>query len=471
MRDLFMAAVPNAAASLWIGALVAFLLFGDYARIRSRQNIALAGVLSLAPALLHIIVLSRTPRYGPWIETVIYLLTAGATIWAFQLSRGKALPGWRVNLRLNSLRALLVFIVAMDLVIVIGRPPDDAGRYTNLGARRWVETGTIPYADEKLKGPDAPAYGAAATYGPLLYISHMPIQWALRVPSNPPELAPKDSTYRRPGLLATKITCAIYFLLALGALFVIVRRLAGEEFALAATALFAGSPYVLGLGGTEYFIGGLGYISHVAPTAAVLLALATLDRPAVSGILLACAAGLLFWPAFLFPLWFAWRAWRREGTLPFTIGFALTGLVIAAIVVYFTHDTVLGSVRLFLESTLEHQEGFGPLQYGNSANSFWTTHPGLAAVLQRPVFGTTSLFKPTFLGFMALCLAAAWWARGRTVPQFAALTAMLGSGIQLWKTHATGSYVEWYLPFLIIALVGQVATARPPDGQPAPTMS
>jgi hypothetical protein len=49
--------------------------------------------------------------------------------------------------------------------------------------------------------------------------------------------------------------------------------------------------------------------------------------------------------------------------------------------------------------------------------------------------------------------------------------AGLGSGIQLWKTHATGSYVEWYLPFLIIALVGQVATARPPDGQTAPTMS
>src|SRR4030095_3878947 len=229
MLDLFHAAVPNAAASLWIGALVAFLLFGDFTRIVSRQNIALAGVLSLAPALLHIIVLSRTARYGPWIETVIYLLTAGAAIWAFQLSRGRALPGWRVNLRLNSLRALLAFIVAMDLVIVIGRAPDDAGRYTNLGARRWVETGTIPYADEKLKGPDAPAYGAAATYGPLLYISHMPIQWALRVPSNPPELAPKDSTYRRPALLATKITCLIYFLLALGALFVIVRRLAGEE--------------------------------------------------------------------------------------------------------------------------------------------------------------------------------------------------------------------------------------------------
>ena len=235
--------------------------------------------------------------------------------------------------------------------------------------------------------------------------------------------------------------------------------------------MFAGSPYVLGLGGTQFFVGGLGYISHVAPTAAVLLALATIDRPLISGILLACAAGLLFWPAFLFPLWFAWRAWRRDGTLQFTIGYAITGLVIVAIVVYFTHDTVLGSVRLFIESTLEHQEGFGKLQYGNSANSFWTTHPSLAAVLQRPVFGSTSLFKPTFIAFGMLCLAAAYWARGRSIAQLAALTAMLGSAFQLWKTHATGSYVEWYLPFLIIALVGQVAMARPPDGQPAPTMS
>jgi hypothetical protein len=471
MRDFFLAAVPNAAASLWIGALVAFLLFGDNTSLRSRQNIALAAVLSLAPALLNVMDLSQSTRYGPWILTLIFLLTAGAAVWGFQLSRGNAVPGWRVNLRLNSLRALLAFIVAMDLVIVLGRPPDDAGIYTNLGARRWVETGTIPYADPKLKGPDAPAYGAAATYGPLLYISHMPVQWALRVHNNPPELAPKDSTYRRPTNFATKITCLIYFLLGLGALFVIVRRLAGEEVALAATALFAGSPYVLGLGGTPFFIGGLGYISHVAPTAAVLLAMATLDRPAVSGILLACAAGLLFWPAFLFPLWFAWRAWRREGTLAFTVGFALTGLVIGAIVVYFTHDTAIASVRLFLESTLEHQEGLGRLQYGNSTISFWNTHPGLAAVLHRPVFGTSSLFKPTFFGFAALCIAAAFWARGRSVPQFAALTAMLASGIQLWKTHATGSYVEWYLPFLIIALVGQTLPVPTPASSQQPATS
>ena len=34
------------------------------------------------------------------------------------------------------------------------------------------------------------------------------------------------------------------------------------------------------------------------------------------------------------------------------------------------------------------------------------------------------------------------------------ITAMLAAGIQLWQSHAAGTYVEWYYPFLLIALIG-----------------
>jgi hypothetical protein len=43
-------------------------------------------------------------------------------------------------------------------------------------------------------------------------------------------------------------------------------------------------------------------------------------------------------------------------------------------------------------------------------------------------------------------------ARGRTVPQLAFLTAALAIAVQLWKSHAGGTYVEWYYPFLLIGL-------------------
>ncbi len=461
LREVLEAFVPNPAASLWIGVLIAFVVLGDATALRSGRNLALAGVLLIAFALLHALEFGRPGRgTAAPLFTVIFLCTAGYAGWSFALSRGRGVPDWRPNLSRTGLKALLALVLALDVAVVLGRRPDDAGIYSNLGARRWAETGTIPYADAKLKGPDAPAFGAAATYGPLLYAAHLPFQLLLRVPANPPDATPKDLSYRWPDALATKLACLTFFAAGLAGLFLIVRRLAGDDLALAAVILYAGSPYVLGLGGEKFLIGGLAYISHIAPSAVVLLAFAALRRPALSGLLLACAAGVLFWPAFLFPLWFGWRAWRREGALPFAAGFALTGLAIAALVVYYTHAPAGDAIRLLLQSTLEHQEGVGLREYGASTMSFWGTHPALAAIFQHPLFGTTSLFKPMFLGFAALCLAAALWARGRTVPQLAALTAMLASAIQLWKTHATGSYVEWYLPFLLIALLGAAGSGR-----------
>jgi hypothetical protein len=451
------ALVPNPGAALWIGTLITFVVLGDASAWRGRTNVALAGLLLLAFPL------SRALKFGAagaWtagpLFTVIFLLVAGYAAWSYRLSRTADRPAWRPNLSRGGLRALLALVLVLDIVVGLGRAPDDAGIYSNLGARRWTESGTLPYGDQYLRGPDAPAYGAAATYGPLLYAAHVPFQFALRVQTNPPGIPVKGNPdYRWPTTLATKLACLAFFAAGLWALYVVVRRLAGEDLALVASILYAGSPYVLGLGGDEFVIGGLAYISHIAPSSVLLLAFAAIGNPWLSGALLAGAAGVLFWPAFLFPLWFGWRAWRREGVVAFTAGFAVTGAAILALVIWFTHAPPGESaLRMMLQSTLEHQEGVGAREYGASTFSFWGTHPPLAAFWQRPLFGGSSIFKPTFLLFGGLCLAAAWWARGRTVPQFAALTAMLASAIQMWKTHATGTYVEWWFPFLLIALLG-----------------
>ena len=95
-------------------------------------------------------------------------------VWAFMMSRGRNIIDWRPNVSVNALKSLFVLVLILDIAVVIGKPPDDAGIYTNLGAQRWVETGIMPYADPLLKGPDSPAHGAAATYGPLLYLAHIP---------------------------------------------------------------------------------------------------------------------------------------------------------------------------------------------------------------------------------------------------------------------------------------------------------
>ncbi len=44
--------------------------------------------------------------------------------------------------------------------------------------------------------------------------------------------------------------------------------------------------------------------------------------------------------------------------------------------------------------------------------------------------------------------------RGRSVTQLAFLTAAVAIAVQLWKSHAGGTYVEWYYPFFLIGLLG-----------------
>ncbi len=460
--------VPNPAGALWIGVLVTFVVLGDFTRLFSKKNAVLAAVLVQAVFLLNVIEWGNQAgsRFAPWGFTAIYATTAAYLVGGLALAwRGSSLA-WSPNLPDRALRVLVALVLLVNIVVVFGRRPDDAGYYTNLGARRWVETGVLPYGDVKLQGPDAPGFGAAATYGPLLYASHLPAQWVLRTKANPADADPMDKSYVRPKVLATQLTCFIFYIVSLFALFVIVRDLTNPAMGWAAVALYAGSPYVIGLGGDQFVVGGLAFISHIAPVSVMLLAFMARKRPVLSGALLAAAAGVLFFPLFVFPAWLGWRIWRREGAGRFALGFIGAGIAIAALVIAFTPAPEgSNAIRMFLASTLEHQEGVGARQYGASAFGFWGTHPGLAAFWQHPIWGDSSLLKPSFVVYALFCLATFFLARGRSLAQLAGLTAALTAGVQLWKTHAAGSYVEWYLPFLIVAVLctGTLNTPSPLD--------
>ncbi|HYN08765.1 MAG TPA: hypothetical protein VES67_15400 [Vicinamibacterales bacterium] len=467
MSEALRLLAPDPAGALWLGWLLAFILFGDFSRLTGPRNRALLGLLMLSPLLARIFGFNDAvgSRLAAWVFTAVYVMTGTIAVWAAVLALRPTVAVWRPNLDHAALRALVAALVVLNAVVVFGQPPDDAGYYTNLGAQRWMETGTLPYGDPLLKGPDAPAYGAAATYGPVLYAAHVPFQLLLGATRNRPDLNPKGPSYVRPPVMATQLACFTFYVVGLVALYAVVRRFADTSLALGAVALFASSPYVLGLGGSREVITGLPFISHIAPSAVMLAALALVSRPTIAGSLLAIAAGILFFPVFVFPLWLGWMIAHRAGAVRFTAGFLATGVAIAAFVVLFTHAPPgTRAVSLFLESTLEHQEGVGPKAYGASQFGFWGTHPNLAAFWQTPLFGGTSLFKPTFIVYAMLAIAAFFipLARPRSIVQLAALTAMLTAAVQLWKTHAAGSYVEWYYPFLIVALLLAGQDARSP---------
>ncbi len=72
-----------------------------------------------------------------------------------------------------------------------------------------------------------------------------------------------------------------------------------------------------------------GRIDHLVPGALLVLAVAMYRQPVLSGMMLGCSAGLVFYPFFLFPLWISFY-WLR-GRYRFLTGFlaAVVSMVVA----------------------------------------------------------------------------------------------------------------------------------------------
>jgi len=470
-QTLFAHLVPNQAGAVWLHVLIWFWLLGDHRRLLSRRNLVIAVLLLPAAAQYDLMLWEKNvgdPSTG-WLLGAAFAALFGVTaimaVWSVWLALGRG----RASLRGDAPRPAVMLVVAvaglLNVAAIFGRPPEDAGYYTSLGAQRWMETGTMPYGDPALRGSDAPAGGAAATYGPLLYAAHLPFHVIVGTDLQGADADPRTPDYARAPNLVTRLTCFSFYLAGMFGLFALARRLAGRDQAWVLIAAYASSSYLLGLGSDEYLSSGLVYISHVAPSAVTLLALLAVPRPWLAGALLAGAAGLLFYPAFLAPLFLGWYWGRGRGLAPFALGFAVAGALIAA-VVYQCTASIDGRdpVTLFFESTLEHQEGSG--QYGDSLFSFWGTQPGLKDVFQRPLVGDSSLFKLSFLLVAGFSLMGLRLARGRSVAELALLIAAVAAAVQLWKTHAGGTYVMWYLPFLLLGLLarGQASRGEPIAG-------
>src|SRR5437899_9887084 len=124
--------------------------------------------------------------------------------------------------------------------------------------------------------------------------------------------------------------CTIAFnLIGVAALFFIGRELRSAQIGWALVALHAGSAFVLGVGGDDYYIGGMTYISHIAPTAMTLVAFALLRTPAAAGVALAAAAGIGFYPAFMAPAWLGHYWDRPRSRWSFAAGFIGAAIAIA----------------------------------------------------------------------------------------------------------------------------------------------
>ena len=455
------AMVPNQAGVLWIALAVMLTVAFDYARPKSARNFELIALLAIGFLLFNIMrffALLGDPTYF-WLMDLVFtgivavsLSLLALAIW--RVRRPHTTP-WEPNLPARALMVLTVLLLTMNVITGLASPPDDAGFYTNLGAQRLRERGKFPYGDPLLTN------SAGAGYGPLLYLGHLPFQLMLDPKPNnttAPNRAELEqgAVYYLPPLLATKLTTVAFHLIGVASLVTIGLTLATPAVAWGMAALYCGSAYVMGVGGPRETIGGMTFISHIAPPAISMLAFAFLARPLAAGALLVAASATVFFPVLFFPAWLGYYWDRRSSAIRFVAGCAIAAVLLGVPVVMMSQalegHSVLGTV--IRESVGHHQ---GTDTYGLSTFGFWGQRGGIRDWFREPFVEGQFTTSPMFLITIGFSAALFFVARKTTPAQLALLTATVGIIAQWSKIHGTGVYVNWYYPFLLIGLLA----ARP----------
>jgi hypothetical protein len=454
-------ALPDQAGVLWI-ALLVFLVVGfDHARPWSARNIDLLIVQvigwSLIGSLDLLVTVSRRgdPTYYGLIRLIFTVVTGlSAVLMARMVWRSTRADSWTWTspIDVRTLAALAAFTAALALAYPFLRTTEDASYYTNLGGQRLRERGLLPYGDPMLT--NTPGAG----YAPLMYAAQAGMQLVLMQPANNPSpdlpQLGEQSTYMEPSPISSQVLLAGFQLLAAWALFRIGQRCGSDGLGLALAALYCGSVGVLGVGGRGDQIGGMTFVSHIVPASVTLVAFRYLDRPMAAGALLAAAAGFGFYPAFIFPTWLGYY-WgdSRKAAWQYIAGFGAVSLAVGIWVLLASRPADgLGLVATIVRDTLGHQTD--PEVYGRTPFGFWGQQTGVWRWLIQPMVGESAMLSPFFMLYCAFLVATAIMARNAGLVGLALLTSAVVLGANIWKIHATGAYLAWYYPFLLIGALG-----------------
>ena len=187
-----------------------------------------------------------------------------------------------------------------------------------------------------------------------------------------------------------------------------------------------------------------GQVHHVWPTVFLLWAVYAYRRPTLAGALIGVAAGTVFFPFLLFPLWFGF--YRERGAARFALGFLLTsslGLGLTAAILLYS-----GELR----------------QYWNVALSLSDWQAWRAPTTEGIWTGSHWAYRlPVFIAYMTFVALTAFWPKPRNLAQVIALSAAVVIGVQFWYADQGGVYVLWYVPLLLlVAFRPNLSDVRPP---------
>jgi hypothetical protein len=183
---------------------------------------------------------------------------------------------------------------------------------------------------------------------------------------------------------------------------------------------------------------------HVLPVALLVWAVAVYRRPMLAGFFLGLAAGSMYFPLLVVPLWISFY-WRR-GAGRFAAAFALTAAATLATsgFILWMQGELAGNVRSTL-ALADWQAWKAP-----TSESIWQ---GIHWAYRVPVF----------IAYSAFVITTAFWPAPKNLAHVLALSAAVLIGVQFWYADQGGVYVLWYLPLLLLLTFRpNLSDRRPP---------
>jgi hypothetical protein len=185
-------------------------------------------------------------------------------------------------------------------------------------------------------------------------------------------------------------------------------------------------------------------LRHVWPMALVVWAVVMYRKPALAGLLLGLAAGTVFFPLLLVPVW--WSFYRGRGAGRF-LGSLVLCLAALGLVLWINPN--LADSLHSLRTLPDWQPWLKPDPH---TKGFWTGMEWAWAYRM-----------PVFVACMALTVTMAFWPSPKNLAHVLALSAATLIGVQFWYADQGGIYVLWYLPLLLLLVFRPNLSDRRPS--------
>lgn len=172
-----------------------------------------------------------------------------------------------------------------------------------------------------------------------------------------------------------------------------------------------------------------GEVEHVLPGALMVLAILLYRQPVASGWFLGCAAGLVYYPFFLLPLWLSYY-WQR-GSRRFTIGFLSALLCLSLALLIQDREHFLSNLQRMYGVFLPAVDGLG----------------GAWGLGWHPYFRL-----PILVTFVMLCLSFIFWPAQKNLATLMSCSAAIMTLAQFWHGYGGGLYMAWFLPLVMLTV-------------------